>query len=356
MSLDIHVFGPGFGETIILTWTGADGKRCGAVIDACSPGEGDWLASRLRELQVSEVTFAMATHPHLDHVRGLASGLRRAGLPILRGGYWPPIVPGFWIEYFDRLAAQDGGILASTAKAVRDWFELLGSLSCENGVPVGSLDGSPFKAAFPAISGRDAEILVFRLSPWLEAMGNYGRRVMATVKESGPILYSHGEVNLVSHGLLLRYGQAEIVLGGDVEKENWDLLFGKKPGNPIRPSFVKVSHHGSQTGANCDLWPAGAGFSGTRVEGAIAVVTPWRLGARRLPDPDGSMLDRIRAAGFHVCQTGYSPRRGRHLDSHVSARVEADGRVSLLGYYKASVPEELRAGVPEGRNAGLLRT
>src|SRR5579872_1579112 len=136
-SLEIHVYGPGFGETIFLRWPARRGSWQGALIDAYSPDDGAWVATKLQELGLRELEFVVATHPHLDHIQGLAAGLDRAGVRARNLYYWPGISAKMWIQFFDRLAAQRGGDLPTTAEMVRQWFAFCGKHYQWHGIPGG---------------------------------------------------------------------------------------------------------------------------------------------------------------------------------------------------------------------------
>jgi hypothetical protein len=74
--------------------------------------------------------------------------------------------------------------------------------------------------------------------------------------------------NLISGGLLIEYGDARIVLGGDIEEDAWQDNLAQLPS--LRSQLVKVSHHGSKTGYCDGLWSAlSPGKS------AIAVIAPY---------------------------------------------------------------------------------
>ena len=90
---------------------------------------------------------------------------------------------------------------------------------------------------------------------------------------------SSTDKNLLSHILLIRYGQSSIIFGGDTHKEIWEesLLqyhssayqhletFG-----PLDARFVKVSHHGSKNSSSQLIWQQCLAKSGKVVFGISA--------------------------------------------------------------------------------------
>ena len=69
--------------------------------------------------------------------------------------------------------------------------------------------------------------------------------------------------NLLSHILLLKYGEQNLLFGGDTNKEIWKECINKYL-NPvynhketigsIKSQFIKVSHHGSKDSSDSEIW------------------------------------------------------------------------------------------------------
>jgi hypothetical protein len=85
--------------------------------------------------------------------------------------------------------------------------------------------------------------------------------------------------NEVSIALLIRCGTTRVLLGGDVERANWELVLAAVDAGDLSVQAVKVSHHGSRTGYCTDLWRV---FSADRKP--VAVITPSLK--HRLPTRD----------------------------------------------------------------------
>ncbi len=324
MSLEVHIYGPGFGETIFLRWPVEGGGWRGALVDGHSSQDGAWLAGKLRELNLTELEFVTATHPHLDHIRNLAAGLERSGIRLAQGFYWPPFTPGYLIQFFDRLAAQRQGELPETAEMIRQWFGFWDLRYERHRLAPRDLSG---RKNFPdeyLTAAAGTPLRVKAIGPWLDGPNKFVKNVSASIGKKGAIKYKHRDANQVSIALLIEYGDAQIVLGGDMEEINWNALRGEANCPQFRPSLVKVSHHGSSNGRIEGMWPCSNGFFGDKPEGAIAVVTPWRQGKGNLPGGN-KILHEIRDAGFKVYVTGVgSTPRYRFPESHISVRVNPD--------------------------------
>jgi hypothetical protein len=99
---------------------------------------------------------------------------------------------------------------------------------------------------------------------------------------------SSAEPNEVSIVTLIKIGDAEILLAGDLEKSGRDNsgLEGIVVNHRTMPfgngaSLYKVGHHGSDTAYNLDIW------NELLTKDPHSVLTPWRNGGGRLPTREG---------------------------------------------------------------------
>ena len=143
----------------------------------------------------------------------------------------------------------------------------------------------------------------------LTGMNMLVKNVALSVERAGLIAYEHRHANHVSIALLVQYGEAQVILGGDMEDLNWKELVAQTNRPSFKPCVVKVSHHGSANGRIDAMWPNGGGFIDGRPTSAIAVVTPWCIGGNSLPEE--AILNEIRLAGYSTYVTGHSERKGR---------------------------------------------
>ena len=274
MSLEVHIYGPGYGETILLRWPKAGGGWHGAIVDAHAPGDkGIWLVEKLKNLKLTALEFVVATHPHLDHIHNFAAGLKRSGVSVEHGFFWPPFLDTSWIRFFNQLAAQEeDGELSGTAAMMEQWFDYCAD-SPKN---LRGIEGrDDFRPIYTSeIQGK--KFTVKAIGPWDAIHCRLAKNVAGSKQRSGRIDYEHRHANDVSIALLIEYGDARIVLGGDMEEINWGALKRASARPEFRPSLVKVSHHGSKNGRMEGMWSRGGGFFEGRSARPIAVVTPWR--------------------------------------------------------------------------------
>jgi hypothetical protein len=95
--------------------------------------------------------------------------------------------------------------------------------------------------------------------------------------------------NQASVATLISIGPLGIVLGADVENSGrltagWEAIIGAHKLQPFGPraSLHKASHHGSENAHHRGVW------DDLLTPNPLAVLTPWRKGAGRLPTADGA--------------------------------------------------------------------
>jgi hypothetical protein len=137
------------------------------------------------------------------------------------------------------------------------------------------------------------------VSPWLSEKAAFNKQFLASVTRSGiSIERSVAESNRTSLALLIEYGQARILLGGDAERRNWSYAFRNRPDLFAGGMhFVKVPHHASETAVHSDMWTGRKFFLTKRPCNTVAVATRFNRGSQL---PEQSVLDKIRHAGCRV--------------------------------------------------------
>lgn len=353
MALDIWVYGPGYGETIVLCWDEenkeGDRTRVAAVID-CFGGEEtreNPALKRLKELGNPVIAFVAVTHPHFDHLRNFHRVLIDHQHRIERIYWWGGLDAAYAIKRYhglaedSRLHNREPGLAADMARNF---------LSFARGL-AGEFGGRRRNALFQSLMGDSpAEIAIGAMkvrpiAPWEGPLHSYIRDFRTQFRrEAGRTVVAPDRVraNRASLGFLLEYCEAQVLLGGDIEAENWEW-FRREWGNRekiLRPQVIKVSHHGSESAVISGMWEKNSGFfqelahNQSSPQPPICVITPWRSGRRRLPLD--TVIQKIQAAGCRVVVTGSPPgARGgdlanRFSDSYVHIRLEKNGKSRVV--------------------------
>lgn len=163
------------------------------LIDAGNPENGPQIVDALQSLGIEKIDTLIATHPHADHIGGMARVVRSVTI----GGVYMPKVSANTKTFEDLLdAIRDRGLGIRTAKA---------------GVKL--YDGGGFSAVMLA-----------------------------------PVGSRYDDLNQYSAVVRLTYGKTSFLFTGDAGKESEKQMTGT-----LRSDVLKVGHHGSPTATSDDF-------------------------------------------------------------------------------------------------------
>ena len=289
--LEIHVFGAGKGESILVRLPeGEWGLVDHYASRPCNPTSSP-ARSYLESRSVRQLEFVCLTHPHDDHYRGMGE-----------------ILEHFSPRHLWLFPALD----AKTAKRLVDYLGLAEADSCD---PQGTADElvrilnwcnrRKFKAGpngcrlkfvglrkdlYPSPERQNCLVRICGIAPPDPLVSSYTSDLLGCFRGDGTLDHKlpHRKHNIISAALTLEWNRTRILLGGDVERAGWTLILDECPERLCSCSAVKVSHHGSTNGYSEGLWPKLGDHINT-----IAILTPFHN--HRLPD--SRALDHI---GKHV--------------------------------------------------------
>lgn len=307
-ALNIVVFGPGRGEAILVVLP--DGRI--GVVDGCREpdkhGRGDPVRELLeqlnrerRERNQSELrlSFVCLTHPHDDHYGGLGRLLQAYQTRV--DEVWCPFETGD--RYAEQYRKWAELIRKPAEQPDRDALKGLGRVFDE--MRRQHIEGTPkprtlhegmallcdkVKGTELSISGvgpstadtRDAQSALYAdLLVASEASGRGSPRF---------------DPNDASGALLIRWGNAQVLLAGDLTRgkdalRGWQSAMGSITG-PVQ--VVNVAHHASAGAHHEELW--------AMMEPALAIVTPFQ-GARGSQPPRPADIDRLAESNAEVVIT-----------------------------------------------------
>ncbi|MCY2952020.1 MAG: hypothetical protein NTU53_08585 [Planctomycetota bacterium] len=333
--MEVTIFGSDYGESIVICYPSARGIECG-VVDCYSRNHPPHLNPVLQHLHRrvgrGPLAFVIATHPHDDHIRGLGQILEEFGQRIEFFGWWGGVGMTYTKVYFERLERQyrlrgHGHALGISSKSVTRILDAIHEHPISR--VQDSTDGLP--CPFYETPKRRAGSVPFRikaLSPWLPLQSAYLRRLVGGVELDGHIEEHRAAINQTSLGLLIEYGDARIILGGDVEFENWNYAFERGALRGFRGAhLVKLPHHGSRTGMQPDLWTRVAPFVAPSPHRTIAVATRYHLGNTSLPEH--LAMRRLASAGCDEVWIVAGADR-HHAASNANASVGHKGASPLV--------------------------
>ena len=323
--LKIFVFGSTEGESIVLRLP--IGKW--GVVDSFASSLGDPATNPAFELlkreHVREIEFLCLTHPHDDHFRGMSQLLKEFAVR----QFWTFIGPdpqdiALLKTYFLAEAQQvDRAVLKESAAELVSIFDL---------VDQGRIDRQTVisrRLMYPVPRDSSLSVEISGLAPTDDRARVYKKSLMKSLarKRGAVQAMPHAKHNTISVGLRITFGQARVVLGGDVEKEAWTTILGEQAPEDLASHFVKISHHGSTTGYCPGLWAA---LSSTGSPRPVAALTPYKR--FKLPDPEA--LDEIKA---HV-RSIHSASQSGHAERSENWRIAALAKLRAAGASKTPAP------------------
>jgi beta-lactamase superfamily II metal-dependent hydrolase len=307
--LSVAVFGPGSGEAVVLRLP--DGRV--GVVDGCvEDAERCPVRALLEALGSPEIAFLALTHPHDDHHKGLgalalAARAANPGMELWR----PPLsarylrtlaaIEALQAEATDGRAGGGQGRAAKPARGLQAWLDGVDAHTRADGglrtfLPDRLLLGDPVRdpggVVVWALGPADVEVD--------RAEQDLFQRVDRAVAEKRPagarVAEGKGaqfDPNRVSGAVLVRWGGAGVLLGGDLLRSErpqagWGPALRQLDGAPVQ--VVKVAHHGSAGAQDPAVW------RGLLPELRLAVVTPFQGAAGRQP-PQEPELEALRALG-----------------------------------------------------------
>jgi hypothetical protein len=287
--IEVCVFGPNYGECVVVHL----GNGNWVIIDSCLH-EGQPIAiAYLQALGLDparSIRAVIATHWHDDHYRGLSQILASAPAAHI----WISSV--LTDEEFLRFALRMSKNRTSVAGHKLD--ELLRVIDdIRRRRSVGQLTfgyASARTAIFRldgSISGHGYPCEVMALSPSHGDLSEFLERIVANMPRARQTKRAvpSPSPNHASVAAVVSVGPLGIVLGADVENSGrptagWEAILGAHKLQPFGPraSLHKASHHGSENAHNEGIW------HDLLTANPLTVLTPWRKGARRLPNDDGA--------------------------------------------------------------------
>jgi len=278
--LEVSVFGPGFGECIVVHLTGYSWL----VIDSCLDARTKEPAAlvyfqKLRVDASKDVRFVVSTHWHNDHIRGIGRVFEKCEAAKFVCAH------GLGSKEFKNLVSLYSGYFPSGGSGVEEMRQVFSSLRSR-------LRGNAFVSPEFVSAGTilyeqpaNPQILVKALSPSSAAY------FASIVKFTEELIPKEGqrrstvpsvEPNDLAIVLTVRIAGLGSLLGADLEEVGrsglgWQAVLDRFCEIDNFHEGIKISHHGSETGHHPDIWPK------MMKEDAWAALTPYLRGKKHLP-------------------------------------------------------------------------
>lgn len=287
--IEISVFGPGYGESILLHV----GDNNWFIVDSCidpasnEPAPLNYL--RLIKVNPSDaVKQVIATHWHDDHIRGIGEVIKCCSSAdfICSDALDSDEFISLATAYSSRSMMESSGVdeFSKVLRILKERRRLSKSryinltLAVQNRLLWKGALGGP-------MDQRDCSI--YSLSPSdaaVQAAKMDFLRLLPPDKEPKKRLIS-ATPNRSAVTIWVTVGSFNILLGSDLEEDGdprtgWSVIVNSKVRPAGRASFFKIPHHGSKNAHHPRVW--------TEIlqEKPIVVLTPYELGNTELPTRD----------------------------------------------------------------------
>ena len=263
---ELALFGPGYGESIVLHVGGG----AWVIVDSCIDGNGKPRAlGYLEGLGLDParaVVLVVATHWHDDHIRGMAALVEACG-----GADFCCAGALCREEFLSIVGALEGRRTSAAGSGVREIHGVFSRLAEAASQPRYAL------ANRRVFAHGDCE--VWSLSPNDAAFEKFLSSIGRLAPDEGRTRTRIPGLapNEAAVALWIEIGDVAVLLGSDLEKPGWTTIL-ESPGRPAaRASAFKIPHHGSGNADEREVWRQ------MLEPDPFAVLTPWRRGGRALP-------------------------------------------------------------------------
>jgi len=263
---EFTVFGPGYGESLVLHI----GNGSWVVIDSCVDADGCPQALRYLESigvdPAATVRLIVATHWHDDHIRGLAQMVETCpeaafccAAALCRE------------EFLALVQAIQGRHLSSIGSGLREIHSVFSHLD------------STGKKATHAIANRVVfqreTCRIWSLSPGDDVFQRFLGAVEETIPSRGNNKSRIRSLspNEAAVALWVDAKDFALLLGADLNRSGWATMVCDSERPVGRAAAYKVPHHGSENADEPRVWEQMLDSH------PLAVLTPWSRGGRSLP-------------------------------------------------------------------------
>jgi hypothetical protein len=281
--IEVGIFGPGFGESIVIH----AGNNEWVIIDSCIDSRSGRPAALayLGKINVdasAAVRLIVATHWHDDHIRGMSELVR-----VCTSAKFACSMALTRCEFLEAAAIYTSRPLSRDSSGPTEIYQTLATVKARGQYPIRAIADRPlFRAFRAAADGVDYEVTA--LSPADGELDRFLASIAALLPPDTPPTTKsrlpNPRPNDLSVATWIKIGDTQILLGADLEEHGvaargWTAVLASAARPPGVASLFKISHHGSENGHHDGIW------SELLVQDVIAVLTPWTLGGSDLPQP-----------------------------------------------------------------------
>lgn len=281
--LEVSVFGPGYGESVLIHV----GHGAWIVIDSCIDPKTkrsaplDYLES-IGVAPESAIRLVVASHWHADHVRGLHQIYSAAKSAIFS------CAESLAHKEFLALAkiySMEPGKIPLGPEELYKCLTTVQKRTAQTGTQQHRWAG-PDRILWQTGNHDSLKVKLITLSPSDEM---HSRTIQMMLNHLSVLKKGHTEPSLlascpndVAVALLLEINDRQILLGSDLEQESkatvgWSAVLKGEAVKGSKCCAFKVAHHGSDSGYSEEVWDQ------LMEAESLAFITPFRHGSHRIP-------------------------------------------------------------------------
>ena len=265
---EITLFGPGYGECIVLHV----GDGVWIVVDSCIDAQGMPAAiPYLRGIGVDPATgvaLVVATHWHDDHIRGMARLVAACA-----NARFCCAAALCREEFLAAVGTAEASSASRAGSGFREIRDVLTDLRSRALAPAYALANQRllFRNACEVWSLSPADAVFQDFLTSIAALLPGTNQASTRVPSLSP--------NQVAVTIWIRTGDLAVLLGSDLPRRGWIRILRSEERPAGTASVFKVPHHGGNDADEPDVWDR------MLVSEPLALLTPWRRGGRTLPTP-----------------------------------------------------------------------
>ena len=263
---EFTLFGPGYGESIILHV----GDGAWVVVDSCLDADGmSRCLGYLDNIGVNPaeaVALIVATHWHDDHIRGMARLVE-----VCNNATFCCASVLLKEEFLTVVRALENRPLSVAGSGLKEIHGVLSQLL--------QVKSQPTLAIANRLIYRQGVCEIWSLSPNDANFLDFLRTISGLLPKEGESKRRIRSIspNDVAVILWIKVGDVAVLLGSDLEKRGWVEILQSATRPAGQASAFKVPHHGSENAHEPDVWKR------MLEPDPFSVLTPWRMGSRILP-------------------------------------------------------------------------
>jgi hypothetical protein len=277
--IEVSIFGPGFGECIVVHLT----DQTWVVIDSCLDAQTKEPAALVYFEKIGvdaakHVRFVVSTHWHDDHIRGIGKVFGKCESAKFVCAH------GLGSEEFRKIISLYSRLFSAGGPGVDEMNQVISTLK-KRRKPNDLVSPKFVSEGTIVYEQRVKQILVKALSPssaaCLAAVARFAESLLPKEDQRRsrvPLM----KPNDLAVALTIKVADLAFLLGSDLEEDGraglgWQAVSDQFCETDNSHEGFKIAHHGSENGHHPDVWPK------MMKQHAWAVLTPYLHGKKPLP-------------------------------------------------------------------------